>query len=201
MPPLRGSAYATCCADTYPDTHLPTYSWAGLLRAGVSGRGKTGRKFKQSWCWDFIVSGDVYELILTRIWLQQAVCRRAGRERKEVLPFPGSSKGGNGQESPMKQSLLESRLEQRNGSIEKCHQKIKVSDEPKVPRPRISYKWLWFSSSFKLYQELLGLIAKSDYDKILKCYSSWRLVVQLLTTCNAGNVPLESEHKQTRISV
>lgn len=72
----------------------------------------------------------------------------------------------------MKQSLLESRLEQRNGSIEKCHQKIKVSDEPKVPRPRISYKWLWFSSSFKLYQELLGLIAKSDYDKILKCYSS-----------------------------
>lgn len=73
----------------------------------------------------------------------------------------------------MKQSLLESRLEQRNGSIEKCHQKIQASDEPKERRvPEFLYKWLWLSSSFKLYQELLGLIAKSDYDKILKCYSS-----------------------------
>lgn len=84
-----------------------------------------------------------------------------------------SSKGGNGQESPTKQSLLKSRLEQRNGNIEKYPQKIKVSYEPEERRiPEFLYKWLWFSSSYKLYQELVALIAKSDYDKILKCYSS-----------------------------
>lgn len=86
-------------------------------------KGKTGWKLKQSWCWDFVVSREVYELLLTRIWLQQITCCRAGRERKEVLHFPGSSVGGSEQESPTKQSPFKRRLEQRNGTIEKYHQK------------------------------------------------------------------------------
>lgn len=59
------------------------------------GKGKTG--WKQSWCWDFVVSGEVYELLLTGVWPQQITCCKAGRERKEVLPFSGSSMGGSGQ--------------------------------------------------------------------------------------------------------
>lgn len=124
---------STCYADTYPGTHLSTYSysWADLFGIGVSGREKAGRKFKQSWWWDFIVSRDVYELLLTRIWLQQVRYWRAGRERKEVLPFPVSSKGGNEQKNSMKQSLLKRRLEQKNWSSKEHHQKMKVSHEPK----------------------------------------------------------------------
>ncbi|XP_021243057.1 zinc finger protein 706 isoform X3 [Numida meleagris] len=61
------------------------------------------------------------------------VCRvrywRAGRERKEVLPFPVSSKGGNEQESSMKHSPLKRRLEQRNGNIREYHQKMKAQHD------------------------------------------------------------------------
>lgn len=142
---------STRCADTYPGTHLSKYSWADLFRIGVSGREKAGRKFKQSWCWDFIVSRDVYELSLTRIWLQQVRYWRAGRERKEVLSFPVSSKGGNKQENSMKQLLLKRRLEERNWDSEEYHQKRKVSHELNSWKecciPELLYQWLWFSSS------------------------------------------------------
>lgn len=104
-------------------------------------KGKTGWKLKQSWCWDFVVSRDVYELLLTRIWLQQITCCRAGRERKEVLHFPGSSVGGSEQGSPTKQSPFMRRLEQRNGNIEKYHQKNKGQPWTQQPKrlllPRI----------------------------------------------------------------
>lgn len=108
-------------------------------------KGKTGWELKQNWCWDFIVSREVYELLLTRIWLQQMTCYRAGRERTEVLLFPGSSVGENEQESPTKAVpiLPKRRLEQRNGNTEKFHQRTNTVtyelDSQKVLLSRIFF--------------------------------------------------------------
>lgn len=165
---------STCYADTYPGTHLSTYSysWADLFRIGVSGREKAGRKFKQSWCWDFIVSRDVYELLLTRIWLQQVRYWRAGREREEVLPFPVSSKGGNEQKNSMKQSLLKRRLELEQQRAPSKNEGEPWTQKPKrVLHPRIPSNGCDSQAATNFYQQLIGLIAKTDHDKILKRHS------------------------------
>lgn len=151
---------------------------------------KTGWKFKQSWCWDFVVSKEVFELLLISIWLQLVTCSRTA---VRVLPFPGGSTGESGQESAAKQSPFKRRLEQSNVNIEKCHQNPKVSGELNSQKeccfPEFLCKWLWLLGKYKLYQELVGLVGKNDNKKVLTCYSCWSLVVQPLKTSKAVTIP------------
>lgn len=117
--------------SSLPDIHLFKYNWISLYIIGVSGREKQFGNFNKTDA-DFIVSSEVYELLLTRICLPQITCCRAGRERTGVLPFPGSAAGENEQETPMKAVLI-----QEKTRIEKWeHWKV-------PPKNQYCHLWTW----------------------------------------------------------
>lgn len=149
--------------SSLPDTHLFKYNWIGLYITGVSGREKQYGNFNKTDA-DFIVCSEVYELLLTRIWLPQIMCCRAGRERTGVLPFPGSSVGENEQETPMKAVLIQEKTRTEKWEHWKVPPKNQYCHlwtwQPKSAAfQNFLCKRSWLLGRCKLYLELVAIVA------------------------------------------